>query len=141
LENSKGILRLAAALARNCRCACYDAATLHSGGATVIYELRVYEVMPGRMNDLQKRFAEITHGYFEKHGIKEVGYWTATIGTSNELIYMLSYPDLAHREKAWAAFGADKERQAKFAETEKNGPLVARIRASILAPTYFSPMK
>ena len=107
----------------------------------MIYELRIYEVMPGRMNDLQKRQAEITHKYFQKHGIQEVGYWTAIIGTSNELIYMLSFPDLAAREKAWAAFGADQERQKLFAETERNGPLVARIRSSILQPTYYSPMK
>lgn len=107
----------------------------------MIYELRVYEVMPGRMPDLQNRFADITHKYFEKHGIKEVGYWTAVIGTSNELTYMLAYETLAAREKAWAAFGGDTERQEQFAATEKSGPLVARVRSSILAPTYFSPLK
>lgn len=120
---------------------CYDAAIIRLEGGDVIYELRVYEVVPGKMQALQKRFADITHGYFQKHGIKEVGYWTATIGTSNELIYMLAYENLAAREKAWAGFGADLERLKAFAETEKDGPMVARIRSSILAPTYFSPMK
>lgn len=107
----------------------------------MIYELRVYEVMPGKMGALNKRFAEITHGYFQKYGIKEIGYWTAMIGTSGELTYMLAYPDLAAREKAWAAFGADPERLKAFAETEKDGPLVARIRSSILQATNYSPLK
>ena len=107
----------------------------------MIYELRVYEPMPGRMADLHKRFAEITHGFFEKYGIQEVGYWTATIGTGNELIYLLAYPDLAARERAWAGFAVDQERLKLFAETERNGPLVARTRNSILAPTYYSPME
>ena len=28
-----------------------------------------------------------------------------------------------------------------FAETEKNGPLVARVTNSILTPTYYSPLR
>ena len=32
-------------------------------------------------------------------------------------------------------------RLAKFAETEKNGPLISRLTAQILKPTAYSPMK
>src|SRR5437667_9297842 len=35
----------------------------------MIYEYRAYYVMPGRMPDIQKRFAEITLNLFKKHGI------------------------------------------------------------------------
>jgi len=54
---------------------------------------------------------------------------------------MLAYESLADREKKWHAFFTDKERLAKFAETEKNGPLVARLTAQMLRPTPYSPMK
>ncbi len=107
----------------------------------MIYELRVYDAIPGRLRALNDRFEHITSGYFEKHGIKVIGYWTDVIGTSNRLTYMLAFDDLAHRERAWAAFGADEERLAKFAETERDGPLVAKVSNTLMAPTRYSPMK
>ena len=108
----------------------------------MIYELRTYTVMPGRMADLNRRFAEITLGYFEKYGIKVVGFWTNELGgSSDQLIYVLGYDSLADREQKWSAFARDADRVAAFAETEKNGPLVKRLTAQILRPTAYSPMK
>ena len=101
----------------------------------MLYELRTYTVMPGRMGDLNRRFADITMGYFAKYGINVVGFWTNELGgPSDQLIYMLSWDSLADRETKWAAFGADRERIDAFRETEKNGPLVAHITAHILRP-------
>ena len=108
----------------------------------MIYELRTYTAMPGRMADLNRRFAEITLGYFEQHGIKVVGFWTNELGgPSDQLIYMLGYDSLADREQKWTAFARDRARLDAFAETEKNGPLVKRITAHILRPTAYSPMQ
>ena len=116
--------------------------TIRKEPAPVIYELRTYTTMPGKMADLNRRFADITLGYFEKYGIGVVGFWTNELGgSSDQLIYMLSYDSLADREQKWSAFAADKERLAAFAETEKNGPLVRRLTAQILRPTGYSPMK
>ena len=111
------------------------------GGFVMLYELRTYSAMPGRLPDLNKRFAEITLGFFKKHGIQVVGFWTNEIGgASDQLLYILAYESLADREKKWAAFMSDSERLAQFAETEKNGPLVRRLTAQILRPTAYSPM-
>jgi hypothetical protein len=108
----------------------------------MVYELRTYHAMPGRLPDLNRRFADITLGYFAKYGIKVVGFWTNELGgSSDELIYILAYDSLADREKKWGAFVADQERLARFAETEKNGPLVRRLTAQILRPTAYSPMQ
>jgi hypothetical protein len=108
----------------------------------MLYELRTYSVMPGKLPDLNKRFAEITLGYFKKYNIQVVGFWTNEIGgASDQLFYILAYESLADREKKWGAFVADQERLAKFAETEKNGPLVRRMTAQILRPTPYSPMQ
>jgi len=108
----------------------------------MLYELRTYSAMPGRLPDLHKRFSEITMGFFKKHGIQCVGLWTNEIGGPNDqLLYILAYASLADREKKWGAFLADQERVAKFAETEKNGPLVRRLTAHILRPTQYSPMQ
>jgi hypothetical protein len=107
----------------------------------MIYELRIYDAMPGKLPALNDRFAKITMGYFEKHGIKQVGYWTDVIGTSGRLTYMLAFDDMAHRDSAWATFAADQERLKAFAETEKDGLLVARVENKLMRPTAYSPMQ
>jgi NIPSNAP len=107
----------------------------------LIYELRIYDAMPGKLPALNDRFAKITGGYFEKHGIKQIGYWTDVVGISGRLTYMVAFDDLGHREKAWASFAADAERIKAFAETEKDGPLVARVENKIMRPTSYSPMQ
>ena len=107
----------------------------------MIHEIRIYDAAPGKLNALNARFANITLGYFEKHGIKSVGYWTDVIGISGRLTYMVQFDDLAHRERAWASFAADAERVKAFAETEKDGPLVARIENRIMRPTDYSPLR
>ncbi len=107
----------------------------------MIYEYRAYYVMPGRMPDIQKRFAEITLNLFKKHGIRVVGFWETVVGESNELVYICAYDDLAHRQRAWSAFMADPEWQAARKVTEANGPLVERVVNKIWKPTNFSPMQ
>jgi len=107
----------------------------------MIYEYRAYYVMPGRMPDIQTRFAEITMKLFAKHGIRVVGFWDPVIGESNELVYICAYDDLAHRQRAWAAFMADPEWQAAKQKTEANGPIVERVVNKIWKPTSFSPLQ
>lgn len=107
----------------------------------MIYELRVYDAIPGKLPALNERFAKITLGFFKKYGLKVVGFWTDEIGLTNRLTYMLAFDDMAQRDKAWAAFRADPERIKAFAETEKDGPIVAHVINTIMRPTEYSPMK
>lgn len=109
----------------------------------MIYEWRIYEVYPGRLDSLNERFAMITLKFFEKHGIKVIGFWTAIIGTSNVLYYMVAFDDLAHRERSWNSFGADPAwiKARKETEEKAGGPLTERIINMILKPTEYSPMK
>ena len=108
----------------------------------MIYELRVYHCVPGRLPDLMKRFDTITLKLWEKHGIRQAGFWTTLVGESNQdLTYFLQWETLAEREQKFTAFGADQEWLKARAETEKNGPIVASISNSFLAPTSFSSVK
>ncbi len=104
-----------------------------------VQELRLYDAMPGKMQPLHDRFANHTIGLFQKHGMANIGYWTETFGTSNRLVYMLGYPSLADREKSWASFAADPDWQNARAESEKDGPLVAKLSNILLRPTSYSP--
>jgi NIPSNAP len=108
----------------------------------MIYELRVYHCMPSRLPALLKRFDTITLGIWQRHGIRQAGFWTVLVGSSNhDLYYMLAWESLAEREKKWAGFMADPEWIAKRAETERDGPIVASITNSFLDPTSFSSVR
>jgi hypothetical protein len=108
----------------------------------MLYELRVYECVPGRLPDLLKRFDTITLKIWEKHGIKQAGFWTSLIGKSNQtLYYLLAWESLAERERKWSAFMVDPEWLKARAQTEANGQIVARVTNTILAPTSFSAVK
>ncbi|MFN0093568.1 MAG: NIPSNAP family protein [Dehalococcoidia bacterium] len=108
----------------------------------MIYELRIYTANPGKMGALQARFRDHTVALFEKHGIKNVGYWMNTIGgRSDELWYMVAYENLGARDAAWKSFGADPEWQDARRKSEENGALVHHIENRIMSPTDFSPLK
>ena len=108
----------------------------------MIYELRVYKCVPGRLPALLNRFANTTLKLWDKHGIKQAGFWTTLVGESNqELYYLLAWESLADREKKWNAFQADPEWLAKRAETEKDGPIVANVSNQFLTPTTYSSVK
>lgn len=108
----------------------------------MIYELRLYHCVPGRLPALLNRFETITLKLWEKHGIRQAGFWTVAIGESNQdLYYLLAWESLAEREAKWDAFATDPEWLAKRAETEADGAIVASVQNQILQPTSFSSVR
>lgn len=108
----------------------------------MLYELRTYYPMPGRQTDLLNRIEKLALSYWDKHGIKQVGFWTPVIGPHNhKFYYMLQWENLAEREHKWTAMQTDPEWLAKRAETERNGPLLDHFGNEILTPTSFSNLK
>jgi NIPSNAP len=106
----------------------------------MLYEYRMYEAVPGRLPDLLSRFEKITLGVWSRHGIEQVGFWLADVGTSNQLHYLLRWRDLADREVRWTAFQADPDWIDRRAATETDGPIVARVQNQFWKPTAFSAM-
>ncbi|HTI79913.1 MAG TPA: NIPSNAP family protein [Acetobacteraceae bacterium] len=108
----------------------------------MLYELRIYECVPGKLPDLLKRFDTITLKLWEKHGIKQAGFWTTVIGESNQtLYYFVTWESLAEREKKWNAFQSDPDWISARAKTEEKGAIVANVKNFILTPTQFSAVK
>jgi hypothetical protein len=107
----------------------------------MIYEMRIYRCVPGRLPALLKRFETVTLKVWEKHGIRQAGFFTTLIGESNqELTYFLAWESLAEREKKWAAFMTDPDWMKGRAESEADGQIVGNIVSQILAPTAFSTL-
>ena len=108
----------------------------------MIHELRIDRAAPGRLPDLLARFETHTLKIWQKHGIRQAGFWTVAIGSSNQdLYYLLEWQFLAERERKWNAFAIDPEWLAVKAETEKNGAIVETLSNAILTPTAFSSVR
>ena len=108
----------------------------------MIHEMRVYHCLPGRLPALLKLFETITLEIWQRHGIRQAGFWTVLVGESNQdLVYLLAWESMAERERIWNGFMNDPEWIAKRAETERDGQIVASITNSFLQPTGFSAVR
>lgn len=109
----------------------------------MIYEMRIYHCLPGRLAALNERFSKTTLRLWKKHGIRQVGFFTDVIGDNcnAKLTYLLQWKDLAEREQRWNAFASDPAWIAARAASEADGPILARVENSILAPTAYSKLR
>jgi len=109
--------------------------------STTVYELRVYHTFEGKLDDLLRRFREHTMQLFEKHGIKNVAYWTPTDDPlkGKTLFYIIAHPSREAATANWKAFGDDPEWKSVRDKSEANGKLVEKVDSTFLTLTDFSP--
>jgi hypothetical protein len=111
------------------------------GESTTVYELRIYHVVPGKIENLVARFRDHTMKLFADHGIKSVAYWTALDEPvkSSTFFYILEHPSREAAATNWKAFQDDPEWKSVKAKSEENGKLVEKIDSTFLTLTNFSP--
>ncbi len=108
------------------------------------FELRTYHAMPGKLEELHKRFRDHTLTIFARHGFKVVGFWGPTdkaAGSESTLIYLLEFPSREAATKAWDAFRKDPEWQSVQKASEANGKLVEKVDSVFMAATDYAPTK
>lgn len=107
-----------------------------------VYELRVYTTNPGLLKHLHDRFANHTNRLFVKHGMRLIGYWVPA-DEEDKLIYVLAFPSLEARERAWQAFRDDPEwHEVRDASHEAaGGVIVAQVDSTVMFPTDYSPIR
>ncbi|SFD76287.1 NIPSNAP protein [Paenibacillus catalpae] len=93
----------------------------------MLYELRIYDVVPGQMQTLLDRFQYNTIRLFTEHDMKVTEFWVDADDSKNRLYYILEHPDMASRERNFQAFLGDPEWLALVEKTEANGPLYEKI--------------
>jgi hypothetical protein len=110
------------------------------GASTMVYELRIYHALEGKLNDLVARFRDHTDQLFKKHGLRSVAYWTPTDEPlkGRTLVYILAHPSREAATANWKAFQDDPEWKAVKAKSEENGPLVEKIDSTYMQLTDFS---
>ena len=108
-----------------------------------VYELRIYTPAQGKLDAVVARFRDHTVGIFNRHHMKSVGYWLPSEGDkAGTLLYILEHSSREDAKKNWAEFSADPEWQKVKAESEKNGPILAKPPESVfMNATDFSAIK
>jgi hypothetical protein len=106
-----------------------------------IFELRTYESHSDRaaLNKI-KQFNSGEIAIFRKTGLTPVFFGETVIGPKMpNLTYMLTFPDMAKRDAAWAVFSADPDWRAMAADPQyrENTSAISDI---ILRPTAYSQL-
>ena len=113
--------------------------------AALVYELRTYTTEEGRLPALHARFKDHTIKLFEKHGMKNVLYFTPVDSdgksVDNKLVYLLAHKSQAAAKASFDAFRQDPEWIAARDASEKDGKIVAKLESQFLNLTEYSPGK
>ena len=87
------------------------------------------------------RFGSFTVHKWKEYGFRLIGFWTPVVSEkSNQIVYIWGWESYEERTKKNAAWRADPERAKKWAETEKDGPLVNRVYNQLMEPTSYSQL-
>ncbi|MCM3628337.1 NIPSNAP family protein [Paenibacillus glycanilyticus] len=103
----------------------------------MLYELRIYDVVPGQMQALLDRFQYHTIRLFAEHDMKITDFWVDADESANRLYYIVEHRDLASRESNFKHFMEDPEWLALVEKTEANGPLHEKIEVIYLNKAPF----
>lgn len=112
--------------------------------AARIFEMRTYESMNEKASQRKiKMFEDGEAGIFKRLGMGPVFFARTIAGTRMpSLTYMLSYDDLAARDRLWRAFGSDPEWQKLRSQPGlSDAEIVSNINNTILRPLPFSPIR
>ncbi|HEY6390023.1 MAG TPA: NIPSNAP family protein [Bryobacteraceae bacterium] len=109
-----------------------------------IFELRMYESNNGSTLARKiKMFNDGEIGIFKRLGMQPVFFGETIVGDRMpNLVYMLSFENLAAREKLWQAFGADPEwRKLRSQPGNSDAEIMSNSSNAILRPLPFSDIR
>jgi hypothetical protein len=103
----------------------------------MIYEMRTYEVPPGKAPEFLKFYEQNGLAIISRYA-KLAGCWTKESGTLNSVVFLWGYEDFGHRSSQRSKLSQDKEWQAFI---PKLLPWLVRQESVFLAPATYSPLK
>lgn len=103
----------------------------------MIYELRVYHIVPGRMEAIHKRFSETTLDLFVKHGINVLDFWE--VAEDNKLYYVVEFENREVRDAAWASFTHDPDWINCKEASEASGKIVEKLESIFMTRVPYWP--
>jgi hypothetical protein len=124
-------------------CFIFCAAITAQADSHTVFELRTYTTFEGKLPALHKRFTNHTLGLFEKHGMRNIGYWVPQDPdkSTNTLIYIVSHKSREAAENSWQAFGKDPVWQKVNKESIADGEIVKKVESVFMTATEYSLIK
>lgn len=103
----------------------------------MIYELRIYDIIPNRRQALYDRFKKGALRLLGKHGFRIIDMWEPT-DAREKLFYLLAWRDANEREAVWRAFRMDPAWQRLKTGTEAAGPMVTKMEYYLIQSLPFA---
>ena len=97
----------------------------------MIYEIRTYDIKPGSLAEVEKRFGE-AYEHRRKHS-QMAAFWHTEIGPLNQIIHVWPYKDMEERSRIRAAAVKDGNWPPDIKE------FILTQRSDIFIPAPFSP--
>lgn len=108
------------------------------------FDLRIYSVVPGKLDAFRNRWRDHAVPIYERHGLHSIGWWVADTkdGDGNDqFVCLLAGRSVDAIQESIAAFHADPEWHRVERETEQDGKLRSGVTAYKLLPADFSLLK
>ncbi len=105
------------------------------------FDLRVYSVLPGKLDAFRARWRDHAVPIYERHGLHSVGWWVAEKKDPDghdQFVCLLAGQSVESIKNSISKFHQDPEWQRVENETEKDGKLRSGVDALKLLPTNFS---
>ncbi|MDR6550055.1 NIPSNAP family protein [Paenibacillus qinlingensis] len=103
----------------------------------MLYELRIYDVNPGKMRVLHDRFRDHVIALFAKHGMKITQYWEDSNEANNRLYYIVEHPSMEMRNLNYERFRNDPEWIEVRRVSELDGPLLSKQESIFMKNVAF----
>ncbi|WID97884.1 NIPSNAP family protein [Bosea vestrisii] len=108
--------------------------------ATMIEQLRIYEIFDGNKEAFHARFRDHAARIMKIHGFDIAAMWEAKGKDRTEFVYVLRWPDEATMRERWARFMQDAEwSRIKDSSAAEHGRMVGAIEERVMQRTSYSP--
>jgi hypothetical protein len=104
----------------------------------MIFDVRTYDIAPGKLKAFVDVFGTYGKPVADKHGLKLVCFLTTKIGRLNQVLHIWQYEDLMQWEKLRASRDADP---GWAVYRDKNAGMIVRQEDKIMDGAPFSPLR
>lgn len=115
-----------------------------AGKTPRVFDLRIYSVLPGKLDAFRNRWRDHAVPIYERHGLHSLGWWVSDRQDADgheQFVCLLAGGSLAAIQESITTFHQDAEWQRVEKETEANGKLRSGVAAYKLFPADFSALK
>ena len=109
-----------------------------------IFDLRIYSVLPGKLDAFRNRWRDYAVPIYERHGLHSLGWWVAEKKEAeghDQFVCLLAGESLDAIQKSIGEFHKDADWQRVEKETERDGKLRSGVEAFKLQPADFSALR